>query len=253
MRGIVRGFDSEMTKVFVAHEEVVGVMPEMTMSFSADSASLAPLRVGDAVAFVLNIRRGRSWISEIERVPLTAVLLRSPLAVVDSATARPGIELLAPGSPFPPSMLVDQAGETLQMPPAGYGAVVVDYIYTRCPLPDYCLLLSARFRELQELLADRDVLLVSITLDPEFDTADVLERYGRRYNADYERWRFATGSSEDLAELYAASGVNVYRDGAMLDHNLATLLLDSTGTVTRIWRDTDATPDAVMREIELTK
>lgn len=254
MRGIVRGFSSDLTTVFVTHEEVDGVMPEMTMPFAADSASLASLRVGDAVSFVLRVRGGKSWITQIERVPLSAVTLATPMAVVDTLGGQLGAPVLAPGSPFPEIVLLDQRGEPFAMPPDGYAAVVVDYIYTRCPLPDYCLLLSARFRELQSLLRDQNVLLVSVTLDPAFDTPEVLARYAERYKADYERWRFLTGSHDDhdvLEQLYRASGINVFRDGAMIDHGLTTLLLDGSGEVARIWRDRDATPEVVVREVEL--
>jgi len=250
MRGFVEGFDSDLTRVFVHHEAVEGYMPEMTMAFRADSTRLAALSVGDAIAFVLHARGDGSSISDIRRIPASAVALTRAMpdpAVSDS----PRGDILAVGRTYPDARLVDQSGDELVMPPGGKDATVVDYIYTRCPLPDYCPALSARFRRLQRLLGERDVMLVSVTLDPEYDTPEVLSAYADRYDADPSRWKMATGSQETIDDLLLASGVNVYLESGTVNHNLATLLLDADGTVARIWRDTGGSAEDILAEVDL--
>ena len=250
MKGVVGGFSDDYATVFISHEAVEDVMPEMSMPFNADSAETARLAVGDAVSFRLHIRRSRSWITDIKRIPRSDVNLSTTVPGPRRLDATvPSI--LVPGDAFPSVRLVDQKDNAFNLPYSDASATLVDFIYTRCPLPEYCPLLSTRFRQVQAD-TDGDVRLVSITIEPDFDTPDVLDRYGQRYGALYDRWRFATGDSAALGTLYSSAGVNVFPDAGTLNHNLATILLDATGRVVRIWRDTDATVDEMLFEIELT-
>lgn len=77
---------------------------------------------------------------------------------------------------------------------------IADFIYTNCP--DTCPLMTARMAQLQsQFAAEKDVRLVSITIDPERDTREVLSRYADRFRADPERWLFLTGKKEATYRL----------------------------------------------------
>ncbi len=254
MQGLIEGFSSDQTKVFIAHDEVEGFMPAMTMPFNADPATIEGYEIGDAVSFVLHVRKNRSFVSGLQRIPRSQLRHAGDAGENDARTLTvrgdSSISVLRIGDTLGAVQLIDQKGEGFVLPDTSARAILVDFIYTRCPLPDFCPLLSTRFREVHRS-APNDVRLVSVTIDPEYDTPSVLEGYAKRYGADYPRWRFATGTPNTLAALYVAAGVTIFTDSETLDHNLATILLDGTGSVIRIWRDTDATVDEMMEELAL--
>ena len=117
---------------------------------------------------------------------------------------------------------------------------MLTFIFTRCPLPEFCPRIVSRLKELQKAITSdaslADVDLLAVTLDPEFDTPDVLAAYGRAAGADFSRWRFATGTTEEVAGLTRALAVHVERTGALPDHTLATALIDAEGRLGEVWR-----------------
>lgn len=118
---------------------------------------------------------------------------------------------------------------------------VVTFIFTRCPLPEFCPLMVKRFRELQAAIKDdpalrEDTRLLSVTLDPGFDSPEVLHAYGTAMGADFARWRFVTGTSEAIDAVARAFAVYTERSGPTLDHTLATALVGPDGRVAEIWR-----------------
>lgn len=129
-------------------------------------------------------------------------------------------------------------------------ATVVTFIFTRCPMPEFCPLISAKFKKLQDATAAdarlKDVRLVSVTLDPEHDTPAVLRDYGIAKGADFARWRFGTGTPEQVAAFTRAFAVHTEQNGPLLDHTLATALVDSGGRVVEIWRGNQWEPREVL-------
>ncbi len=163
---------------------------------------------------------------------------------------------LRKGDAIPPLSLVDQDGQPLTASVFNGRLTVLTFVFTRCPVPDYCPLLSRRFSQIQAALATdggrtRDVRLLSVTIDPIFDTPPVLKAYAQAVGADPSRWRFAGGDSAEITRLARAFSVYVERNGALLDHTLATVLVDRTGHIVEIWRGngwkTSEILDAVQR------
>ena len=107
-------------------------------------------------------------------------------------------------------------------------------------MPEFCPLMVKRFQQLQrEIERDRalaDVQLVSVTLDPGFDTPAVLDAYAKAMGANSNRWRFVTGQAEEVARLTQAFSIHIERNGVLLDHTLATAILDTDGRVLEMWR-----------------
>jgi protein SCO1/2 len=99
---------------------------------------------------------------------------------------------------------------------------------------------SRRFREIQRSIqADpelADARLLTVTLDPQHDTPAVLREYAVAMGADFTRWRFATGPTEQVAALTRAFGIHTQPSGGSIDHTLATSLFDRNGQVVEIWR-----------------
>ena len=154
---------------------------------------------------------------------------------------RASVERLRRGDAVPPLSLVDQDGRTITEADLLGHATLVTFIFTRCPVPEFCPLVASRFTQVQAALASdrslpRSARLLSVTIDPAFDTPAVLKSYAQAIGANPERWRFAGGDPDHVMRLARAFSVYVERNGALLDHTLATALIDGSGHVVEIWR-----------------
>jgi len=104
--------------------------------------------------------------------------------------------------------------------------VAIDFIYTRCPLPDVCPRLSANFATVAKRLRDKSVVLLSVTVDPDYDTPQILADYARRWGAGGLNWHFLTG---DVAPLATRLGEIYWSDEGSIGHNSATAIVDRNG------------------------
>jgi protein SCO1/2 len=107
--------------------------------------------------------------------------------------------------------------------------VAVNFVYTRCPLPDVCPRLAANFATLQRRFHDRmgsDLVLLSVTVDPEYDTVPVLAEYARRWGAEERGWRFLTG---DVVRLAGQLGEVYWADEGSIGHNSVTSIIGRDG------------------------
>ena len=110
--------------------------------------------------------------------------------------------------------------------------VAVTFIYTSCPLPDYCFRLSNNFSQLNRRFAGRmgrDLVLLSISFDPVHDTPKVLAEYASTWKADPESWHFLTGSLDEVKAVSRQFGLNFWPDEDYLTHSLHTLVIDRQG------------------------
>lgn len=246
VRGRVVGFGDDPHTLFVQHEEIPGYMPAMTMPFrTPNAAAVVQLRLGDPIAFTFHVRRDSSWITDIRRLPPgTSLKLNDGL--------RPtlnGLPLLQEGDPLPEATLLTQ--DSLQLHTSdlqGY-AVLLTFIYTRCPVPDFCPLMSRRFQQLQEPLKTRfgdRTRLLTISFDPAYDTPSVLRRYAQHYTEDTHHWIFATGDTTTIRRLATQLGVYYKTEGSEIIHNLTTALITPEGRIARLWRGNRWTTDEVL-------
>jgi protein SCO1/2 len=223
----------EGRSVRIAHEEIPGYMAAMTMSFTLADGERATLTPGDRVRFTLVTDKPGNLAED--------VTVTGHGAVPAGEAPAPPVTRLKRGNTLPAFALVDERGRALTDADLRGHPTVVTFIFTRCPVPEFCPLVTSRFAELQRMLAHdrslpRDTQLLSITLDPAFDTPPILEAYARAKGADPTRWRFATGKPDDVLAVARAFSVFVERNGALLDHTLATALIDDEGRVVEIWR-----------------
>ncbi|MCB9170383.1 MAG: SCO family protein [Flavobacteriales bacterium] len=99
----------------------------------------------------------------------------------------------------PPFAFTDENGHTVTDKTVAGRILVVDFFFTRCTT--ICPRMGAEMQQLQLKLDDpayADVLFLSHTVDPEHDTAEVLNEYAQRLKADTTRWMFLTGTKHDL-------------------------------------------------------
>lgn len=251
-RGIIRGFAPDHSTIEVAHEDIPGFMPAMTMPFVVKDPKLfAPLRVGDAIAFRLRVTTEDSWIDQIKTIDPAEVHLLLPKTEASAplATAR-----LRPGDLIPPFELTDQDGEKITAETFRGRPLIVTFIFTRCPLPNFCPLMNRNFAQLQQAVKQgsgrlAQTRLLSISFDPEFDTIEILKQEATHEQADPAIWKFATGAPEQIRGLTSGFSVQVQPEAGTISHGLATALIDDRGQIVEIWRGNAWKPDEVLSQI----
>jgi len=145
-----------------------------------------------------------------------------------NSTARP----LALGEPVPDFTLIDQTGRRVTLSQFEGKVVALTFIYTNCPLPNYCFRQSNNFARLQKRFAKRlgsDLVLLSITFDPVHDRPEVLAQYASAWKADPNSWHFLTGTLPDVKTVCRAFGLNFWTDEGSLTHLLRTAIIDRKG------------------------
>lgn len=238
--GIVIAVDPVASTMLVAHKPIDKLMPGMSMPFHvAQREQLDALHPGMHITFDLVIGKAGSFARNVQ-----------PSGGPDQPIAAPRGQLRI-GDALPDVTLIDQDGQPMRLSDLHGKVLAVDFIYTRCPLPDVCPRLSANFAALQKRLAGRDVVLVSITVDPDYDTPTVLHDYAKRWGAWPERWKFLTG---DVAVIASALGEVYWTDEGSIGHNTSTALISRDGRLAALtggvrWR-VDQLEKLILHEIQ---
>lgn len=240
LRGQVLDVDRPRATALIRHEDIPGFMPAMTMPFRVkDARMLDNCQRGDLVLARLVVTDTDAWLSRLERVGHGDVLGPVPEA------PEP---LLAPGAEVPDIELVAADGRPFAFSSLRGKAVALTFIYTRCPLPQFCPLMDRQFEEVRRRVqADprlqQGAVLLSISFDPEYDTPAVLTAHARLVGADGTAWRFATAPRATLDPFARQFGLVVMRDGsAAFTHNLRTAVVDRQGRLVRVFGGNDWTP-----------
>ncbi len=258
VNGRVAGIDDGGKTLVVKHEKIPGYMPPMIMPLPvADSAMTASLQPDDAIQFELTVSGDSTWIASIESLPDTAVA-RNPAQQTQSMPSESsldeGPQPLQEGDRLPADVtLVAQSGTPIQMKDFRGQALVLTFIYTSCPLPDYCPLMSKRFAALQPTLRERfgdQVHLLSISFDPATDTPAVLRDYAADYTDRLDTWTFATGDTSQVNRATSLFRVYTEPEAGEITHNLVTAVVGPDGTVRRLFRGNEWTPEDVTRAVE---
>ncbi len=159
---------------------------------------------------------------------------------------------------MPPFSLTNQNGERISLDTFRGEPFVLTFVFTRCPVPNFCPRMSNNFEELQTSIKTGSgtlakTHLLSITLDPGYDTPKVLSEYAGFHHADPQIWIFATGDEKEIDLLTRAFSVYRQNEGGTISHGLATALINQKGTIERIWRGNAWTPAEVTAAIQAEK
>ncbi|HVP00755.1 MAG TPA: SCO family protein [Bryobacteraceae bacterium] len=234
--GLVLTVDAPNRVVTVSHDAIPGYMDAMTMSYRVrDQSLLHGLKPGDKIEFTLVINKASSYISRVHVRPYDSVE-RDPaqvrrLELLDEAmqSKADSHSTLKSGQTVPDFSLIDQNNHHVTLSEFRGKVVAITFIYTRCPLPDYCLRLSNNFARLQKRFNDRmgrDLVLLSITFDPDHDQPGVLAKYAEAWNAKVEGWHFLTGELSKVKQVCGMFGVNFWPDEGLVTHSLHTVIVD---------------------------
>jgi protein SCO1/2 len=212
--GVVLSVDIAQRSVLISHRAIPGYMGAMAMPFHAGPREpIETLAPGSRIDFRLNVARRGSSISRI----------RVQQASLEDVVLPKAERKLKVGDRVPDFTLTDQTGAPVRFSSFAGRTLAVDCIYTRCPLPDVCPRLSANFALLQKRFGDR-LTLLSITIDPRYDTPPVLSEYARRWNAG-PRWRFLTGSEADVRAAVSPFGLIYWAEDGLVTHTSATAIV----------------------------
>lgn len=234
--GLVLRADREHLSLEVSCQAIPGYMDAMVMTFPVHSReAIDGLTPGMMIDFKLDVRKDMVYADQI-RVHAYENTAQEPMAarqleILDAATApaSPTGPALLVGQTVPDFTLIDQRRKNIAVSAFKGKVVAITFIYTRCPLPNFCFRMSNNFGVVHQRFADRmgkDLVLLSITFDPEHDQPETLADYARTWAKDDKAWHFLTGPAAEVNKICREFGVNSWQDEGFLTHSLHTVILD---------------------------
>lgn len=245
--------DQTRQQLTIKHDDIDGLMPGMTMSFPVARAELLNGREpGELISATLAVTDAVGQVTAVQHEGF------SPLPANTNAALMAGA-LLDVGDAVPDAAFIDQANRRRSFSEWRGLATLVTFIYTRCPLPNFCPLMDQNFAKIQQAVAaDKPlqgrVRLVSISFDPDHDTPEVLAAHAERVKADPAVWTFLTGDRATIDKFAARMGVGVLRPDAAdadtsITHNLRTILVGADGRIVRIYSGNEWQIPAVLTDL----
>ena len=216
----------------------------MTMPYPVkDPEALAKVQPGDAITADLVVKgKTEYWLEHVVVLGNADRLSASTATDTTDIENENGTSVI--GTPLPDITLINQDGKKIHFSDFKGKTVLVTFIYTRCPFPTFCPLLSSEFASIQRELAKTPQLykqthLVSVSLDPAYDTAPVLRKYGLGYlkndASGFAHWDFVSTSPDDLKTLTDVFGLTYFEQDNLITHGMRTVLVSPSGTVANVW------------------
>jgi protein SCO1/2 len=235
-------------QITLKHDDIRGFMPAMTMAYNVGNASAAAgLATGDVIDAALVVDGSDVHLEKIRKAG------RAPLP----SDAKPAgiMDVMQPGDLVPDDPVIDQTGATHKLSDWRGRVLAVTFVYTRCPLPDFCPAMDRRFAALQKAIKNDATLstrahLVTVSFDPAHDTPAAIRRHAEARGADPAGWSYVTGSKAAIAHLTSRFGVSAIAGEAdTITHNLRTAIVDPDGRLVTVYSGNDWTPDALLNDL----
>jgi protein SCO1/2 len=251
LTGKVLNVEPDKHQITVAHEDIKDYMPAMTMPFTLrEDWPFKVLATGDHITATLVVDGTESWLEEIVITQESA----------DTSAPGPGGVVEAQdGAEVPDYGLTNQSDQPIHLGQYRGKTLLLTFIYTRCPIPEYCTLMSQNFAQIESELAKQPELyqkthLLSISIDPDYDTPAVLRSYGAAHTGKYTdekfmHWEFATGTKDQVKGVAQFFGLRYYADQDQIVHGLRTIIINSEGKVVKVYRDNSWKPEEVLAEL----
>lgn len=238
-RGVILDIESDRKKATIRHEKIPSYMQAMTMHLNIqDTNELKDLNAGDEITFLLSVSDETHWIHELKptgrREQVEGKTGQEPATETEEPDPAGNIP------PFTDFEFLSEEGKPVRFSDYEGKALAFTFIFTRCPLPDFCPRMSNRFGETRKLLTNEEEgpqnwQFLSISFDPKNDTPQVLKTYAGYYrNQDADRWLFAVASQETLDKLAPMCDLQFAQENGTIAHNLRTIVLDTKRRVHRV-------------------
>ncbi|HLG54817.1 MAG TPA: SCO family protein [Vicinamibacterales bacterium] len=237
--GMVLTVDRSLNTFTASIQAIPGFMPAMAMPFEVrQRKDLDGVIPGAAVEFTLVVHQKSSYAERIrivryqsvEQDPLAASRLKLLTQIAGAVPRR----VLAVGETVPDFRLTNQRRRPVALSDLRGKVVAINFVYTSCALPNFCLRIANSFGVLQKRFTaqlGRDLVLLTVTFDPVHDTPEVLAQYASRWDADPATWHFLTGPARDVQRVCHLFGVDFFPDEGLMNHSLHTAIIDRHGIV----------------------
>ena len=251
LAGKVVSIDKEQHHLIVDHGDIPGFMSAMTMPYPvADVKTLDLVSVGDQITADVVVTDGEAHLDNV-------VVVKKGTG----APAKPAGASLTPGAndQVPDFALLNEEGKRVHLGQYRGKAVLLTFIYTRCPLADYCPLMSHNFAEIEKGLAKvpdayAKTHLLSISFDPKYDTPEVLRKYASAFvdekkKPTFDHWEFASILETERADIARFFNLFYSEAGGQITHSLSTNIIAPDGHIYRSYYDNDWKPANVLSDL----
>ncbi|NJN06105.1 MAG: hypothetical protein HC814_06735 [Rhodobacteraceae bacterium] len=253
VRGVVVEVRVGGASAVIRHEAIPGYMAAMTMPFQAKATNeLTGIQPGDEIEFRFVVTPEESW---MERVRRTGRVAESPTAKTQAVPALTPAET----APLLAGLVADmvftnELGQAVRWSDFDGKAIGFTFLFTRCPVPDYCPRLAKNFAAATHRLqsmpgAPTNWHLLALTIDPVFDTPVVLRNYAKFHGADPARWSLLTTTPDATARFARLFGLGYEPVSGTIEHDFRTVIVDATGRVQAVWPISGDTTDALVTEL----
>jgi protein SCO1 len=236
LRGEILEVHPDTSVLVVHHQEIPGYMPEMTMEFAANAGDVANARPGQRIRAQL-VQRGDDFsLQQLwpDDVPVAGKLDAAARDLVQDTVSKGRGAYREIGEEIPTFTLLDQEGRVVESGRFRGKQVLFNFIFTRCPVATMCPASVAKFQQVQHEAREKGVRnfeLVSISLDPTYDTPGVLREYVLQRSIDTSNYTFLTGPEQAIRSLLRQFGVQTDFSGKLATHTLATVLVSPDGRI----------------------
>jgi protein SCO1/2 len=253
VKGVIKELKPDGKTVEIRHEAITNYMPAMVMPFEAkEPKELIGLKAGDQVKFRMTVTDDDVWIDQIQKLTVgNPNQLPSKAGVFHFSR---DLEPLQVGDALPEYHFTNELGQAVSTAQFKGQALGITFIFTRCPLPNFCPKMTSNFQEVQKKLlalsnGPTNWHLLTISFDPEFDTPEILKAYADRYKADPKHWNFFTGDISEIATISEQFGQMFWKDEGALNHNLRTAIIDASGKVQKVFQGNNWTTEEMVEEM----
>lgn len=252
VEGQIIGFSENENRVFINHEEIPGYMDAMSMPFNLlNMQEASNFSIGDAIRFEFHVTPDGSWIQNL-------INIHDSLLTLSATPSRFGTlmggEISAPlkkGESIPEFEMLDQEGKTFTNDNLNGYLTVITFIYTTCPVPDFCPLMSLNLDKASEQLNEDElskIMLVSVTFDPDNDTAEILKAYAAKHSKRGNRM-YLVGDPANTAKLTSAFGIFTTVATDQIIHNLQTAVISPDGEIVALFSGNKWTVEELVGEL----
>jgi protein SCO1/2 len=238
VQGILLQVDRAKGSITVSCDTIPGYMEAMAMPFEVrEPAVLKTLVPGTTVRFTMVERGHEEYAEQLQTIKVTNFESEPTeagrLTVLHRALDPAALAKIVPvGQQVPDFTLYDQAQHATHFSQFRGKVVALTFAYSRCPNPNYCFRLSNNLSRLSRRFHDsigRDLVLVTIVIDPDNDKDKALARYADTWRADPATWHFLTGKLSDVRSVAELFGLNFWNDEGFLTHSFHTVVIDRDG------------------------
>ncbi|MCB1120815.1 MAG: SCO family protein [Verrucomicrobiae bacterium] len=248
VKGVVKRVEDEGRTLVIAHEAMPGYMAAMTMPFrtrdASESEGLAP---GDEIEFTYKVAELSSWVEAIEPTGKQVEIEPGPQPADQSS------KLLKSGDLFPDFHLQNEYGEPVNLKDYRGSVVALTFIFTRCPVPEYCPTMMRNFSKVEAKLkadpqAPENYQLLTVSFDSEYDTPEVLKAFGEQFGQESPQWNLlGSRDNEAIRTIGDAVGLKFAKsDAGIYSHNLRTAVIDPEGRLVKLFTDESWKPEELI-------